>query len=157
MKINEITEGFGSALGSAFARYVGADTAANTIDQGQKWDLPTGFSFPGVEDSPVMMQQPSNTKRIVNTMVAWGKRQNNVFTDTQIGKALATKFPKYWASEQNKPEVIKAIATEIQKAGVKTTSPSAPVTKDEPISIGGEPLDPSSQLYKQLQAKAGNK
>ena len=156
MKINEITEGFGSALGSAFARYVGADTAANTIDQGQKWDLPTGFSFPGVVDSSELMKNPANADRIVNVMTAWAGKNGGKMAPGTVGAAIKTKFPKYWATEQNKGAVVSAIEKAVQAKGVKI-APAAPVTKDEPISIGSEPLDPSSPLYKQIQAKLSGK
>ena len=44
MKTNEITEGWGTAFGAAIGRAVGANDAADTLERGVKYNLPTNLS-----------------------------------------------------------------------------------------------------------------
>ena len=107
MKINEITEGFGSSLAASLAKQIGANSTADAILKGAG----SGGSLP-------------TTQRLIDAIVGYAKKNGGNFSLAQIGQLLNNKFPNYWKSVKNKAGVVQTIATELDKVGVNTGVPA---------------------------------
>lgn len=168
MKINEVTEGFAKYLGANLAKKIGATSTADELSGADKkgTSLPVGFApipstpIPGIQDSPATMSNTVSAQRLVNAIAGFAKKNGGKFPLEQIGRLLNDKFPKYWKSEKNKSGVIQAVADELKKIGVNTSTAPVQATwkMGDPIPQpdGSEITVADGQLYKQAAAQYQN-
>ena len=155
MKINEITEGllgqFGKYLGASAADQIGARRFASFL---------RGNMFGS--DRPDLFSDPAKVQRVLDVLTQMQSAKGQRLTNPEVDDILQTKLPKAWYGLGVKDEVLKSIMAALKTAPIrtKTASPatSASVQKaDESISVGGEIIEPSDPLYKQLKAKMAGK
>ena len=167
MKINEVTGEFAKYLGANLAKQIGATNTADALTGVKKGGaLPIGFApipstpIPGIKDTPATMSNTVSAQRLVTAIAGFAKKNGGKFPLEQIGRMLNDKFPNYWKSEKNKSGVVQAVADELKKVGVDTsTAPAKAAWKmGDPIPQpdGSEITVADGQLYKQAAAQYQN-